>query len=66
MYLQAFLELKRARDYHGFGFGPIKWDTIRNYCIDNELDREQTDAMHYHIENMDDVYIAFHQKKGDK
>lgn len=43
--------------------GPIWWSTVQAYCDAKKLDEEQTFAMHYHIQQMDALYLKKVVKK---
>lgn len=48
------------------GLGAIPWDVINAYCKAHGLDELQTEAMHYHLREMDAVYLNHHQKKENQ
>ena len=62
LYYIGFMDLMASRQM-GMGVGPITWGTIQEYCDKKGLDSEQTEAMHSHIRDMDQVYITHAQKK---
>lgn len=64
LYYIGFLELSTSRQLGGFGFGPIPWLSIEQYCQVLELDEDQKMAMHHHIAEMDKAYVKHQQKKS--
>lgn len=62
LYYIAFTDLMASRQT-GFGLGPIWWDTIQRYCDVHGIVGEQAEDMHYHIREMDTVYMKHHSKK---
>ena len=62
LYYIGFIELTTSRQI-GMGIGPIPWVVIEQYCALKDLDEEQREAMHYHIIEMDTVYLKHMQKK---
>lgn len=63
IYYMGFMDLMASRQI-GMSIGPIWWETIQKYCEALGLDGEQTEAMHYHIKEMDGVYLTHMQKKN--
>lgn len=65
LYYTAFMDLMGTRQMGGFGgIGPIGWDVIQYYAVSNELDADQTEALHTHIKAMDTYYMAHYNKKN--
>lgn len=62
LYYKGFLDLTTSRTL-GLGIGPIPWFAIEMYCRQNELDEEQTEAMHHHVIVMDSVFMKHEAKK---
>lgn len=62
LYLEAFFDLEHDREY-GMNLSPIRWSTIRNYCIVNNFDEEQTEKAHYFIRSLDLTYMEIQNKK---
>lgn len=62
LYYTGFMDLMSSRQV-GMGYGPIWWETVQRYCDHAELGYEQTEAMHYHIKNLDTVYLKHLSKK---
>lgn len=65
LYSQAFRRLNTCRSV-GFGAGPIPWTATEQYCDQLELEGEQRDTMHHHIERMDECYLTWSAKKSAK
>jgi len=63
LYYLGFLELNSSRQI-GFQLGPIPWLSIEQYSKAKELDEEQTEAMHFHIGEMDKAYLKHQAKKS--
>ena len=62
LYYMGFMDLMASRQV-GFSVGPIWWETVQKYCETYRLGEEQTEDMHYHIRNLDTVYLDYQQKK---
>jgi len=62
LYYIAFLDLMSCRQM-GMSSGPIWWTTVQEYCNLLKLSEEQTEAMHFHIKEMDLVYLKHSTKK---
>lgn len=62
LYYIGFMDLMASRQ-SGFGTGPIWWETIQKYCDHHKLTEEQCEAMHYHIKQMDKVFLKHNAKK---
>lgn len=63
LFYKAFLDLTSCRG-NGYGTeGPIPWDKIVQWAEKYELDEEQEDDLHYHIQMLDEVYLKFKAKK---
>lgn len=58
MYMTAFYRLSTCRQV-GMGVGPIPWNFIAEYARMQELDQDHTDALFYHIEAMDSVFLKW-------
>lgn len=56
LYLQAFFDLDSERS-HGNGLTPIPWSSIKDYCVANELDDDQTEEMFYFVKRMDGAHL---------
>lgn len=65
LYYKGFMDLISSRMI-GMGPGPIWWDTIQTYCERTNLDDIQTEAMHHHVKNMDEVYLKHVDSKKPK
>jgi hypothetical protein len=62
LYYSGFLDLCSSRTI-GMQASPISWVTVEEYCKAFHLDEEQVEAMHYHIQSMDQVYLETASKK---
>ena len=62
LYYEAFMDLMTSRST-GFGNGPIWWKTVQDYAKDNEFSDDQREDLHYHIREMDTVYMKHLAKK---
>jgi len=65
LYYQAFDDLMSSRQL-GMSVGPLSWETVQKYCDFMSLGPVQTEAMHYHMREMDTVYLTFLMKKQKK
>jgi hypothetical protein len=65
VYYIGFMDLQASRQT-GFGLGPLWWGTIQEYCEKKELSVEQTEAMHFHLRNLDTIFLKHHEKKAAK
>lgn len=63
LYYIGFQDLTASRNI-GMGPGPIWWNTVQEYCDRYGLDEEQTEAMHYHIRELDTVFLKHSQKQN--
>lgn len=62
-YYVSFLNLTTCRG-QGYGTeGPVDWLAIDEYADRNEIDGEQREDLHYHIQKMDAAYLEFKGKK---
>ena len=61
-YMTAFYRLSSGRN-SGWGVGKISWLQVEEYCDRMEVYGSQRDIMHYHIQNLDQVYLEFQAKK---
>jgi hypothetical protein len=62
LYYAGFMDLMASRQT-GFGIGPIWWKTIQEYCDYHKLDEDQTEAMHFLVQQMDVAYLKHLEKK---
>lgn len=62
LFYLGFIELSDSRQI-GMALGPIPWKAVHDYCIANDLDEDQTEAMHYHLKQMDAIYLKHQGKK---
>lgn len=65
LYYQAWMDLHSSRP-QGFGPCPIQWNMIREYAVANEFDLDQTAQLHHALDAMDQVYLAWADKKSTK
>ena len=69
LYYNAFWELSTCRST-GWGLGPIPWLAMREYALVYELTEDQEEDLYYFIREMDNAYVAYHNKdkpgKGKK
>lgn len=65
LYLQAFFDLDGERS-HGSGLRSIPWSAIKDYCVANELDEEQTEDMFYFVKRMDKAHLDRLEQKQPK
>lgn len=65
LYYNAFWDLSSCRSV-GFGYGPIPWTAVTDWCILYGLDAEQIHLMHRYIRKMDEVYLKHHAKDAKK
>ena len=63
LFFNAWFELTSARSF-GMGMGPIPWNIIQGYADRFELDDFQTEALHYHMGNMDMTYFKIQETKN--
>ena len=63
LYYIAFLDLMASR-VTGMGLSPIWWSTVQIYCDAKGPDEFQTFAMHYHIKELDSVFMKHQNKKN--
>lgn len=63
LYYQAFWALSTTRSI-GMDYGPIPWTAIQEYARWWRLDEEQTDSLHYHLSEMDKVFLAHRGAKN--
>lgn len=63
LYWIAFWELCSCRP-SAFDIGEIPWTAVQHYADDLELDEEQTEDLHYHVQAMDRVYIRHMRSKS--
>lgn len=61
LYLGAFLDLDQDRPV-GFGFPPIPWGTVFDYCERLDIVGEQREDLLYHVKALDRVYRQHHNK----
>lgn len=62
LYYSAYLDLDSCRS-NGFERGSISWFDIRQYCVLQELDEDQTNKMHLVIPMMDKEHYSFLSEK---
>lgn len=62
LYYSAFMDLMSSRMF-GMNVGPIWWQTVQDYCREHGLSEEQTEDMHFFIQQMDLVYLKKLQEK---
>ena len=62
LYYIGFMDLMASRQV-GFGMGPIWWITVHQYCEVHGIVGLQEEDMHYHIKNLDTLYLKHHAKK---
>jgi len=62
LFFFAFMALSASRQM-GMGLGPIPWDAIHSYCSAFNIDEEQEEEMHYHLGELDAVYLEYMRKK---
>jgi len=63
LYYYGFMEISDSRQI-GMGLGPIPWKVVHEYCAFLELDEDQTEAMHYHIREMDGAFLEHNRSKS--
>lgn len=63
LFYVAFMDLVHCRDH--MSGGPITWFTIQQYAVANDFDEDQTEALHFYISEMDDIYLT-HMKSKSK
>lgn len=68
LFYDAYTSLGTCRPV-GFGFSPIPWTAVADYCQRKDFDEYQTEALHFIVNEMDDA-IRKHEKetksKGNK
>ena len=64
LFFNAWMELNTTRSI-GMAVGPIPWLAVHEYANWYELDDDQRDALHYHVNEMDSAYFKHTAKKGD-
>lgn len=64
LYWCAFMELSDSRS-NSFSLGTIPWGVIAQYCRHHGLSCEQEEAMHFHLREMDAIFIT-HNARKDK
>ena len=62
LYYEAFMDLMASR-MTGFSIGPIWWQTVQNYAEAQGFSSDQRGDLHYHIREMDTVYMQHMAKK---
>lgn len=62
LYFEAFFSLCSCRVV-GMSLGEIPWISIRQYCVMVGLCEEQTEDMHFFIQQMDREYLKFMKNK---
>ena len=62
LFFNAWFELTSARSI-GMSMGPIPWNVVQDYAERFGLDDFQTEALHYHVRCMDDVFFEHQNKK---
>ena len=62
IFWDAFMELSDSRP-SGMGYGCIPWVVINQYCRYHKFSADQEEAMHYHLKEMDLVFISHHARK---
>jgi len=63
LYYYGFMDISSSRQI-GMGLGPIPWKIVHDYCVALELDEDQTEAMHYHIAEMDGAFMEHNRSKS--
>lgn len=63
LFMQAFQDLDTSR-LNGMSIGRIPWVQIFDYCDRIEVIGEQKDDVIYHVQAMDEWYVAWVRKKN--
>lgn len=48
------------------GPGPIPWTAVEEYADRARFDRDQREALHYHIRDLDEVYLKHYASELEK
>lgn len=62
LFLTAFFDLSSSRQV-GMGIGGIPWAAVQDYCDRLGIVGEQAEDLHYHVAQLDIVWIDHHQSK---
>lgn len=64
LYYEAFWELCPDRQMGMSGVGPIPYSSIRDYCLDWELNEELTLNMKKLVRKMDGMFLEWQENKA--